>query len=226
MWMAAVRDHPDRPPSRQFLVLACLALRMNWRTGTGYASGRTLGKDADCGASTVGRATAWARKHDLLVMEERGHRLTDESVKATRWRLRLPSQQVTRDTLGSGPTGQWRHPNRSMAASQPVSPDPLSRPSTSRPTSSRAGARAAGIIRAAYPDATDDEIKTITKDRTGHGARDLAAVLAHEAREGALRLPCDRAGPGGHSEACRNGDSGRCGMDWCECRCHTPAATP
>ena len=84
----------------------------------------------------------------------------------------------------------------------------------------------ADIIRAAYADATDDEIKFITEDRISHGARNLAAVLTHEAREHTLRLPCDRDGPDRHSNACRDGDPSECGMDWCTCRCHTEPAGP
>jgi hypothetical protein len=102
------------------------------------------------------------------------------------------------------------------------------------PSSARARAPAhargpAGIIRAAYPDATDDEIEIITEDRASHGARNLAAVLAHEVRLGTLRLPCDRDGIDRHSEACRDGASSRCAYadGWCDCRCHTePEAEP
>lgn len=91
----------------------------------------------------------------------------------------------------------------------------------------------ADIIRAVYPDATDDEIDTITKAKIDNGARSPAAVLAHEIREGTLRLPCDRDEPGKHSNACRDGDPRGCaygsGSDdpWCTCRCHTePAVVP
>ncbi len=82
----------------------------------------------------------------------------------------------------------------------------------------------ADIIRAVYPDATDDEIEIIIKGREDHGARSVVAVLDYEIREGTLRLPCDRGAPYDgvrpHSQACRDGDPGRCGMDWCACRCH------
>lgn len=36
--------------------------------------------------------------------------------------------------------------------------------------------------------------------------------------------PCDRDGEGPHSEACRHGQSARCGIDWCGCRCHGAAS--
>jgi hypothetical protein len=79
----------------------------------------------------------------------------------------------------------------------------------------------ADIIRAVYPDATDDEIEVIVEDRRRHGARNVAAVLATEAREGRLRRPCNRNGPGAFSQACRGGDGSECVWSWCGCRCHT-----
>ena len=78
----------------------------------------------------------------------------------------------------------------------------------------------AGIIRTAYPDATDDEIETITRDKIARGARSPEAVLAHEFREGTLRLPCNPDGPEPYSEGCRDSDPARCVMSWCVCRCH------
>jgi hypothetical protein len=85
----------------------------------------------------------------------------------------------------------------------------------------------ADVIRAVFPGATDDEIEIMIKDRTGKGARSPGAVLAHEARQGILRLPCDRGQGSRHSAACRDGNPGQCGADWCTCRCHTsPGAAP
>jgi hypothetical protein len=83
------------------------------------------------------------------------------------------------------------------------------------------GGGPATAVRAMFPGATDDVIEALIRDRAARGARNPAAVLAHEARQGTLRLPCDRTGPGAHSDPCRHGDSPHCGMDWCQCRCHT-----
>lgn len=92
------------------------------------------------------------------------------------------------------------------------------------PQSARASA---DIIRAAFPGVTDDEIETITRETGRRGARNTAAVIRHEAAQGTLRLPCDRDGDGRHSSACRDGDSGLCGANWCACRCHIkPEASP
>ena len=85
----------------------------------------------------------------------------------------------------------------------------------------RARATAAQAILAAFPDATDDEIRTILDDREPR-ARNLPALIAHEIREGTLRLPCNRDGPGDHTDACRHGEPAGCAYDWCACRCHTP----
>ena len=92
-------------------------------------------------------------------------------------------------------------------------------------------AHEAAIVRAVFPDATDDEIDTLIQDRKARGARNPAAVLAHEARNCALWLPCDRKRDG-HSNACFGGDSGNCiywsaqsaADRWCQCRCHTQPA--
>jgi hypothetical protein len=151
LWQKAVRDAPDRPPPMQRLVLDSLTLRVDWQTGKGFASAAALAGDADVGERTVRRATAWARGRGLLVMEKRGHRLTDEAAKATEWLLRLPPQPATGGRLEDAPTGHGRpvgeaqpakrgHPNRPIEASQPVSPAPPSRPITSRPSTSPARA--------------------------------------------------------------------------------------
>jgi hypothetical protein len=108
----------------------------------------------------------------------------------------------------------------SLPAETPHNPQNPQEPSS-------AHARADGpahIIRTAYPDATDDEIEAITKERISSGARSAEAVLAYEIRHGTLRLPCNRDGPGRHSNAGRVGDPGGCTVLWCNCRCHTEPA--
>jgi hypothetical protein len=239
-WQKAVRDHPDRPPPEQCLVLDRLALRLDWRTGSGSTSSVQLAADADCTDRTVRRATGWARRAGLLDQTRRGHRLGNGQRAASEWQLVIPqtqpdttdrltaSQPDTTDLLIGGSTGQRGRLNRTAGPSQPDTGAPPSRPTTSRPTPSRAGARDAAslIIRAAYPDATDDEIKIIIEDKTSSGARSAAAVLAYEADHGTLRLPCDRDGIDRHSNACRDGDSSRCAYadGWCACRCHVEQA--
>jgi hypothetical protein len=222
-WMTAVRDHPDRPPALQVHVLTLLALRLDWATGCGFASTGQLAADADCDERTVRRATSWGRGAAMLLQARRGHRLGNGKTAASEWRLLLPFQPDTGVLLTGISTGQDGNLNRTAEPSQPDTTTPPSRPSASRPSSS-ARVTAADIIRSAFPDATDDEIQAITEDKKDHGARDPAAVIRHELAEGIFRLPCNPGGPGSHTSACRSGDGKACGYDWCECRCHIPAA--
>jgi hypothetical protein len=97
-WLAAVRDHPERPPALQRLALTCLALRMDWTTGRGYASTGQLAADTDAEERTVRRATGWARDTGLLLRTRRGHRLGNGRVTASEWQL---TQPVTGDLLTS-----------------------------------------------------------------------------------------------------------------------------
>jgi hypothetical protein len=214
--------------------------------GHGFASVAQLVRDSGYGERTVKRATQWAREHGLLIRLTRGHRRGDGTATNSEWRLRRPSQQVSADGLSGS---QQVSADGLRDAAQQVSADGLSgsqgvsrdasrgqsrrlkgsverhypRPDHPRPDHPSAHARAAAdIIRAVYPDATDDEIEIIIAARIANGARSAEAVIAHEAREGRLWLPCDRDGPHGHSNACRDGDGpAACGMDRCVCRCHT-----
>lgn len=128
-WMAAVRDHPDRPPAMQRHVLNSLALRMDWSTGCGFASTGQLAADAGADERTIRRATKWGREHDMLVQSRRGHRVSSERVIASEWRLTVPgeTQQDTGVRLegkanrtgrpaqpdsSPEPTGQGGRPNR------------------------------------------------------------------------------------------------------------------
>src|ERR1039457_213570 len=71
-WLVAIRDHPQRPPAMQRYVLTVLALRLDWKTGAGFASTAQLAADADVTPPTVKRATSWARKAELLLQTRRG----------------------------------------------------------------------------------------------------------------------------------------------------------
>jgi hypothetical protein len=115
----AVRDHPDRPPTAQRHALTMLALRLNWKTGSGYVSTGQLAQDSDAEERTIRRATKWARDAGLLTMTRRGHRLGNGQIAASEWQL---SQPDTGDLLtqsqpdnGRISTGQRHNLNRTAA---------------------------------------------------------------------------------------------------------------
>jgi hypothetical protein len=104
-WLMEVRDHPKRPPALQRHVLTMLALRMDWYTGRGSATVKTLMADADASKNTVKRATKWARDAGLVVQTRRGHRISAEVTVPSEWQL---TQGLTPGTLAStqGPNGR------------------------------------------------------------------------------------------------------------------------
>ncbi len=115
-----IRDHPDRPPALQRLVLYCLALRMDWETGCGFASTETLAADASAEERTVRRATRWGRQADLLLQTRRGHYISPETSVASEWQLTGPGYPQDRTQPATGgrladPTGQNGRPNRPVA---------------------------------------------------------------------------------------------------------------
>jgi hypothetical protein len=153
-WMAAIRDHPDRPSAKEAHVLGLLALRLDWKTGTGYVSIEQLATDAGVARSTVQRAIKWARGNPVderffLARLKRGHRLGHGGAMASVWLLRLPSQPVSSELLSESQpvsselltatsTGQNGSLNRSKRRSQQVTAELPSRPGSSRPGASSA----------------------------------------------------------------------------------------
>jgi hypothetical protein len=121
IWMRAVRDHLPKPPanSSRLLVLVCLALRMH-PGGTGFASQRQLADDATVSESTVRRHLRWGRETGYVEQTRRGHRIDENTVIASEYRL---TQPVTGDLLAGDPTGQVDRPNRSSPGTQPVTGD-------------------------------------------------------------------------------------------------------
>jgi hypothetical protein len=130
-WLAAIRDDLDRPPPDQVLVLAMLALRLDWKTGAGYTSDRQLAFDADAGERTVQRATRWARTAGYAARTRRGHRLWRGGIAASEWKLSQPDthdrlrtalQPDTRDGLKGHATRQPK--GRTTRQSSPYNPTP------------------------------------------------------------------------------------------------------
>ncbi len=215
-WLVAIRDHPERPPAVQRLVLQCLALRLDWRTGSGFASVAEVAEDADASEPTVRRATSWARRAGLLLQTRRGHRLGNGQVAATEWKL---TQPLTGELLkppqplnGSASTAQQSDLNRSVET-------PHQESSTSKPSSSLC-ARARELLTEADPAVSERVTELIiAKIKTGGGRNVLAIIrknikdgdapaLIAEARRtasyGAISMPpvselCGRCGDRGHT---------------------------
>lgn len=101
-WMAAIRDHPDSPPTDQCHALGMVALRLNWSTGQGFCSIDQMADDAQISDSTAKRALRWARgagddkdRGFFLAQTRKGHRLGNGTLVASEWLLRLPGQPLT-----------------------------------------------------------------------------------------------------------------------------------
>lgn len=219
-WVAAIRDHPGRPPSAQCHALTMLALRLDWMTGCGFASVGQLAADAAVSEPTVRRATKWARDAELLLCTRRGHRTAPGVVVASEWKL---TQPITGDRLAEKPTDQNGKANRSIGPSQPLTTDPPSIPRTSRPRTSGAapGARTrharpagAGQPRRAPPcpvcEDPFDSTRLADDDFYGLAKKSL---VTHGDLE--CRTPACRAGD---HDSCSVGSAVRC-----HCPCHDPA---
>jgi hypothetical protein len=109
-WLVAIRDHPERPAPAQCHVLTMLALRMDWTTGSGFASILQLTADATASKATVKRATKWARDTGFLIQTRRGHRIDAERSAASEWQL---TQGLTPEPL-EYPRAQNGRPKGSM----------------------------------------------------------------------------------------------------------------
>ena len=118
-WLTAIRDHPDPLPDAQYRALVGLALRLDWRTGAGFASVAEVAMDARCHRTTAQHAMAWACERGLLERVKRGRHVgRGSSGKASDWRTRVPPQPVIRGRL---PASQRRASAtlRTLATSQP-----------------------------------------------------------------------------------------------------------
>jgi hypothetical protein len=114
-WLVAIRDHPARPPAMQRHVLACLALRLDWKTGRGFTSTAQVMADSDASKATVKRATRWGRDLGFLLQTRRGQRLGNGQVAASEWRLTVPVDSAV--SAGHRPQGLMGDPLRSQGLS-------------------------------------------------------------------------------------------------------------
>jgi hypothetical protein len=234
-WLAAVRDHPQRPAALQCHALTMLALRLDWATGRGFASVRDIAADASASDHTVKRATRWARSDaaGLLVLTRRGHRRGDGTPVASEWQLTVPvdnrSQGATGGTLRSqGANGAGL--KVPAAASQGATGATHQESSPSKPSLSRACAE----LRAVVADASERETEIIIANLRSRGARSPLAVLRREITDGgaqeliaeARSRPVAAAAPGTpvRTASCRSDDHENCPRPGdCTCQCHEMA---
>ena len=226
--MVEVLDHYHGPCSRKLWLLA-FAESANDSTRAGWCPRWKLAHRADVSPSRASHIAAELAAEGVVKRDGGGYRGAPVRYVLAPLAERVrpdsnlsgagkgaPRSNLTGAGKGASGAGKGASGDRKGAPRQQPIPHIPQEPSSAR--------EAADIIRAVFPGATDDEIEIIARDKNASGARSLGAVLAHEVREGTLRLPCDRDGPGRHSGACRVGDPRGCVVGWCGCRCHTEPA--
>jgi hypothetical protein len=199
-WLVALREYSAGLDHAQHRALVSLALRLDWKTGEGYASIADLAADADCGPATVKRAITWARDRGLLERTARGHSIgRGSSAKASEYLTRIPSQGITREPLRAVSRDHGDGFKGSRRQSQGITHEPTSKSSTSKSSTSSGGARATDLLRAVDAHATEEESAEVLNILSGQGARDPVAVLrtmSHADRRyylGRARHNADRA---------------------------------
>jgi hypothetical protein len=100
-WLAHVYEHERRPPARQRDVLTALAVHyVDWGTGLGYASIKSLADFCRASRATVQRALRWGREACLIVRITRGTRAGDGTPHPSQWRL-VSSLRITTPAVES-----------------------------------------------------------------------------------------------------------------------------
>ena len=183
MWMRAVRDHRPKPGPRseRYPVLWGLALRMR-PDGSGFLSQRMLAEDIETTERTVRKHLRWAIDTGYLLRTRRGHRITNDIVIASEYRLCQPE---TGDLLGTEPTGKMRQPNRKDDGTQPEARD-LPRESSTRESSPSRAKRAPERDVLLKAGAADDEIDDILDKIRPLARRSLSGYIATLSRNGDL----------------------------------------
>lgn len=186
-WIKAVTHHKGVPgedgklipftDGHRLILISLAADCLDFGTGAGYCSARTLAERSGKARSTVMRALELGRKAGLIEQTRRGHRITNETKIASEWRIIYPEP-----TSGSVDVGSYLDPMSTYAdiGSEPTSEsaDPTSesgrpnvriratqRPATRTPSGNEAssgnegssGDEASSSSRAAARD-SDDEI--------------------------------------------------------------------
>jgi hypothetical protein len=178
-WLVALREHSSgRLDHAQYRALVSLALRLDWKSGKGFASIAEVAADADCGPATVKRAITWARGRGLLERTARGHSVgRGSSARASEYLTSIPSQGITGEPLRAVSRDHGDGFKGSRMPFQGITREPPSKSSTSKSSTSSVGARATGLLREVDATVTDEESAEVLNILRGQGARDPVAVL-------------------------------------------------
>lgn len=92
-WIAAVHQHPKLTANYRDVLVHLAVSRLDYATGTGYCSERSLAAGCGHSVATVRRALSIARTAEPMLIERtrRGHRLGNGESSASEWRLIFPA---------------------------------------------------------------------------------------------------------------------------------------
>lgn len=218
-----VLEHCPDLPYRDFRLLVAFAWDARDQTRQGLPGHETLALLGNCGLRTV---------------ERRMRALADRGL-IKKVRPSAPGVRAVYELLPAG-VDNLEHPPLPVAGEHPPPSDQRPPPRRRTPATTGGGpevislshissARVSDIVRAAYPDATDDEIEGVVQTvRAEHNPANVVGYIAAMAGNGDLKLPCGpgRAEwPGPRSTFCLGeGGDRSCPQappkGWCHCRCH------
>ncbi len=133
-WIAALHQQPGLHATQRDLLTYLAVKRLDYGTGSGYCSVRSLAEAKGVHESTVKRALDLAQQAGLLRRTRRGHRIADGVVAASEWQLIYPptaqpddvgEPTAQPDDVGSKPTAQEGTPNSALEQSQQRTGAPL-----------------------------------------------------------------------------------------------------
>ena len=119
-WIAEVHKHPALTPAHRDILTYMAVMKLNFGTGAGYCSVRTLAEERGWHEATVKRALQLARAEEpvLLQRTRRGRRVSDEVKLASEWQLIYPPIPTAHQDDVGIPTAQRANPNVAESRSQ------------------------------------------------------------------------------------------------------------
>jgi hypothetical protein len=209
-WIAELYKRKQLTAAHRDILTYLAVTRLDYGTGAGYCSVRTLAEACGCHERTVRRAldAARASQPPLLARTRRGHRLGDGTVTASEWQVIYPPVSTGQpdpvddaSPVNNPPSTGHTSPvdggaadlNRTEHASQP---DTGALPTGSEASTSLSPALTS--LRTAVPDATEADAGAILRNLRARGARSPLAVLRREVADGgaAALITEARAAPG------------------------------